>query len=110
MADEWEDHFGINERRGQGVGCGAFDAVAECRRASKYGRNYSDRKQWDDEIEEKWEKELEQAREEAASEGETLRLRRRRYPLSTVRSTQSLAPSHHPNQKRRGEEIFTIDH
>ena len=38
--------------------------------------------------------------------------RRRRYPLhvSTVRSTQSLAPPHHPNQKRRGEEIFTIDH
>ena len=35
---------------------------------------------------------------------------RRRYPLSTVRSTQSLAPPHHPNQKRRGEEIFTIDH
>ena len=36
--------------------------------------------------------------------------RRRRYPLFTVRSTQSLAPPHHPNQKRRGEETFTIDH
>lgn len=74
MADEWEDHYGISDRRGQGVGWGAFDAVAECRPASRHGRNYSERKEWTDGVEERWEKDLEQAREDAASAGETLRL------------------------------------